>query len=197
MTNTTDVDKLYELMGEDPGKYKEIMNNEHKVRMAMRNWPLVRAMAAPPVDIPPVLVGEKFEEKVEVKQSSRPVRESVQRNQKSEIKPKNTRIEVPVMADFNETSESLLDENRHIAESLRSIDSLKLAIAEEGVNTAENIDVLNVIELAKHNTRDTAKTRTLHKQISNGTKLGSLFSRLEGAHLSDGQHGHLLKLRQV
>ena len=197
MTNMTDISKLYSLMEADPGKYKEITSNEHKVRMAMRNWPLVRAMATPPIDIPPVLIGEKFENKVNAKPVSRPVRESVQRNNKSELSTKTSRTAVSVGAESAVTSESQIEENTLTTELVGALDALKSAIAQEAVNAIPTVDALNIIDLSKRKANDTVKIRMVNKQISDKLKLGSLFSRLEGAHTSDGNHLNLLKLRRV
>ena len=64
MPYTTDIEKFYNLIGASSGSYKEIAGDEYSLRKAKRNWPLVRAMTVPPVEIPPVTVGEEFDENV-------------------------------------------------------------------------------------------------------------------------------------
>ena len=197
MTNTTDISKLYSLMEEDPGKYKEIINNEHKVRMAIRNWPLVRAMASPPVEIPPVLVGEKFENKININQVARPVREAGQRNNKPESTPKNINTSIPVTPGLAVRARVLIEEKMLATESVGALDNLKFAISEEVENTVAEIQALNIIELSKRNTRETTKIRSVIKLVNEETKLSGLFSRLEGGQQPERHQLNLLKLRRV
>lgn len=71
MAATTDIGKLYSLMDENPNKYKEIAANEHQLKIARANWPLMQTMASRPVDIPDVLLCEKLVERVEIKLTNR------------------------------------------------------------------------------------------------------------------------------
>jgi hypothetical protein len=63
--------------------------------------------------------------------------------------------------------------------------------------TMDSVKTLNIVEISKRQVLETVKIPTQNKLVSEGPKLASLFSRLEGGYRSDGQHANLLKLRRV
>ncbi len=205
MTSTTDVSKLYNIMEEDPGKYKDIINNEHKVRMAMRNWPLVRAMATQPADIPPVMAGEKFEKKTSVKQVHSKKINNTHQEQTLQIKSVVLEVEkalvsVPetaVSAGYENNSGVLAELNSSESNVNKGIDKLKSAIAAEVLSASSSVERVNVIEMTGRKVNDAVKIGINGKSSRDKTKLSSLFNRIEVAHNLDGRNSKLMKLRQV
>ena len=202
MANSTDINKLYNLMDEDPGKYKEMMNNEHQVRQAMRNWPLVRAMALPSFEIPPVLVGENFDMGTTVKQIDNPVNEQIIKNTApTKANKKRVAVHVSTMATATSCTDALSvpdEENEiQVPKPISPTQKLKSVVASEVVDTVSAVKTINIVDLAKWNVQETVKTTTQGKKFSAGQKLASLFSRLEEGHRSDDKNVNLLKLRRL
>ncbi len=178
MTYTTDISKLYSLMEANPESYKEIVNNEHQLKMAKRNWPVIKAMASSPGEIPPVLVGEKFDTDIDGKRVKDLVNEQVIKKTMQASTPKKMRVvasSMPGVDDDFQASSPIVD-------------------SDVTVTTVNN---LNRVEIPKQHARETFKIPTQAKPPNEGQKLASLFSRLEGGYRSDGQHANLLKLRRV
>lgn len=201
MVNSTDISKLYNLMDEDPGKYKEMMNNEHQVRQAMRNWPLVRAMALPSFEIPPVLVGENFDMGTTVKQIDNPVNEQIIKNTTpTKVNKKRVAVHADTMADatsFTAVPSAFDVENEmQVSKPISSIQKLKSVVASEVIDTVSASKALNIVDLSKRNVRATVNPPTQDKPFREGRKLASLFSRLEEGHRSDEKNVNILKLRR-
>ncbi len=92
MAHATDIEKFYTLIGAIPGSYKDIAGDEYSLKVANKNWPLLRTMAASAIDIPAVMVGEKFEMKVNVNLVERTAREPTPVNEKKTSVPTDLRF---------------------------------------------------------------------------------------------------------
>jgi len=66
MAHTSDISKLYNLINSSPENYKEISSNKNRLKAGENNWPAVRSMRSPPADIPSVILGEKFDNEMEL-----------------------------------------------------------------------------------------------------------------------------------
>jgi len=190
MGKSTDISKLYSLMDEDPGKYKEIINGNHKVRLAMTNWPLVRAMALPSFEIPPVLVGENFDMGVTVKQINNPANEQIIKNTAlMKSNKKSVAVHTNTMAAAISLTAATFtpapEDEIQISKPIAAIDKLKSVVASEVIDTVSAVKALNIVDLSKRNVRATIKITTQDKTFSEGKKLASLFSRLEEGHISN------------
>lgn len=192
MISEADISKLYKLMAENPKKYKDIINNEYKVRMAMRNWPLVRAMESKLADIPPVKAGEKFENKTS-------------RGKKIQVKVVDLNVETTLISateekvntEIKNKSVKSVGLNMVDSNARHRIDNLKKAIAGEVVSTAHAVERINIIEMAGRDMNDAVKIATQGKSSSGKTKLSSLFNRIEFGHHLDELNSKLMKLPQV
>jgi hypothetical protein len=199
MANSTDISKLYSLMDQDPGKYKEMMCNEQQVRLAMRNWPLVRAMALPSVEIPPVTVGENFDTGATVQKINNSVNERVNKNtEPAKLNKKRVPVHVETMATVTTcTADSCapdIEDEIQISNPIAAIHTLKSIVASEVIDTSFAVKTANIVDLAKWNVQETVKTPTQGKPLSAGQKLTSLFSRLEEGHRPDHKNVNILKL---
>ena len=199
MANSTDISKLYSLMDEDPGKYKEMMCNEQQVRLAMRNWPLVRAMALPSVEIPPVTVGENFDTEATVQKINNSVKERVNKNtEPAKLNKKRIPVHVESMATVTTcTADSCapdMEDEIQVSKPIAAIHTLKSVVASEVIDTSFAVKTANIVDLAKWNVQETVKTPTQGKPLGAGQKLTSLFSRLEEGHRPDHKNVNILKL---
>jgi hypothetical protein len=80
MMHTTDIEKLYSLIDSNPDDYKEIRQGKEKEKAARMNWPMMRAISAQPIVIPPVKNHEKFETRLVTVQNLRPETEQIVQN---------------------------------------------------------------------------------------------------------------------
>lgn len=167
MTSTTDIGKLYSFMDENPNSYKEIAAND-QLKIAGRNWPLIRKMASPPVDIPDVLAGEKLAERVQLKLANR------------------------------QTKTAHPTERAAVVISEKTYEATQLETGDSSVEVASSLtdDALNIVKITKASFRDPVKGHVVDRPASQVPTLTSLFSRLESDPRAKSLSPVFLKLRQ-
>jgi len=180
MILSNDINKLYSLIDADPKSYKEIINDEYKLRLAMRSGSLARAIAAQPVEIPPVLVGESFDDKSTVTKV----------NLKTPKKLRSPKEDASVPQPITETK-------FEVEVELTPVEPLKMVQPADLHADTPAADTLNVVDLSNYLLRDAAMSHKVEKSARHEPTLASLFNRLENDSRQDTQPTNLLKLRRL
>jgi hypothetical protein len=182
MILSNDINKLYSRIDADPKSYKEIINDEYKLRLAMRSGSLARAIEAQPVEIPPVLVGESFDDKSTVTKV----------NLKTPKKFRSPKEDVSIPQLITETKFEI-----EIAVELTPVEPLKMVQPADPHADTPAADTLNVVDLSNYLLRDAAMSHKVEKSARHEPTLASLFNRLENNSRQDTQPTNLLKLRRL